>query len=286
MAICFSGTSAGALLLPFLTDYLITTYSLRGAFLILSALELHICMSACLFRPPSDHAIVQEKDRRKQINKELDKNNLQNRLIETEAENNNRNVLNKSTRDSLKKFKELPIKCTNSSLSPFSSMPLLYQKNTNEISSTKILSLASPVMLEKSASETHVSILKPLDIIPETNDKVALSTTVAEETKCVPKDKVTVRIVFHKIADFFGFDIAILKTSTMILTSVSAVFFSLACPHAMFYLHAYYKSVGVGHTQVTRQLGIIAFADLIGRYNAGFITDKKWMRFNTSIAFR
>lgn len=64
-SICLSGNALGGFFMPPLVDYLLKSYGLRGAFLILASLQLHICAASMLFRPISIHALVQAADLRK-----------------------------------------------------------------------------------------------------------------------------------------------------------------------------------------------------------------------------
>ncbi|KAK8402361.1 hypothetical protein O3P69_000642 [Scylla paramamosain] len=64
-SICLSGNALGGFFMPPLVDHLLKTYGLRGAFLILAALQLHICAASMLFRPISLHALVQAAELRR-----------------------------------------------------------------------------------------------------------------------------------------------------------------------------------------------------------------------------
>lgn len=75
-SICLSGNALGGFFLPPLVDHLLKTYGLRGAFLILAALQLHICAASMLFRPISHHAIVQAAELRRKALAETAKDNL------------------------------------------------------------------------------------------------------------------------------------------------------------------------------------------------------------------
>ncbi|WAR11782.1 MOT12-like protein [Mya arenaria] len=57
--ITVSASGIGALVFPFLYQFLIREYGLQGTFLILGAFALHVCAAACIFRQP--RLIVQEK---------------------------------------------------------------------------------------------------------------------------------------------------------------------------------------------------------------------------------
>lgn len=58
-ALCVSGNALGGFFLPPLVDYLLGAYGLRGTFMILAAMQLHICALSMLYRPISHHALVQ-----------------------------------------------------------------------------------------------------------------------------------------------------------------------------------------------------------------------------------
>lgn len=57
-------------------DHLLKTYGLRGALLILAALQLHICAASMLFRPISHHALVQAAELKKKARAETAKDQL------------------------------------------------------------------------------------------------------------------------------------------------------------------------------------------------------------------
>lgn len=75
-SICLSGNALGGFFLPPLVDHLLKTYGLRGAFLILAALQLHICAASMLFRPISHHAIVQAAELQRKARVETAKDKL------------------------------------------------------------------------------------------------------------------------------------------------------------------------------------------------------------------
>lgn len=62
--------------MPPLVDHLLKTYGLRGALLILAALQLHICAASMLFRPISHHAIVQAAELKRKARAETAKDQL------------------------------------------------------------------------------------------------------------------------------------------------------------------------------------------------------------------
>ncbi|MPC16557.1 Monocarboxylate transporter 12 [Portunus trituberculatus] len=64
-SICLSGNALGGFFMPPLVDHLLKAYGLRGAFLILAALQLHICAASMFFRPISVHAVVQAAELRR-----------------------------------------------------------------------------------------------------------------------------------------------------------------------------------------------------------------------------
>ena len=51
--VMFSGSSLGTIVMPVIINYLIDEYSLRGMFLILSGISMHLAVAAALFRPLS-----------------------------------------------------------------------------------------------------------------------------------------------------------------------------------------------------------------------------------------
>ncbi|XP_039762775.1 monocarboxylate transporter 12-B [Pararge aegeria] len=50
--ICVSGTAAGSFVFPMLIEKLVDTYGLHGTVLLLGGGMLHVCVAACLYRPP------------------------------------------------------------------------------------------------------------------------------------------------------------------------------------------------------------------------------------------
>ncbi|KAG8227961.1 hypothetical protein J437_LFUL007512, partial [Ladona fulva] len=60
--ITVSGTAAGGLLFPWLIDQLVYSYGFQGAFLLLGACTLHVCVGASLYRPLSVHMRIQAAD--------------------------------------------------------------------------------------------------------------------------------------------------------------------------------------------------------------------------------
>lgn len=70
-AICVSGNAIGAFIMPPLVQYLMQEYELRGTLIIIAALQLQIAVSACLYRPPQDHARVQARQRKKKYMEKL-----------------------------------------------------------------------------------------------------------------------------------------------------------------------------------------------------------------------
>lgn len=60
-----SGNAIGAFFMPPLLEYLIQEYGLKGTLLITSALQLHVLVSACLFRPTEVHVQIEENDRKR-----------------------------------------------------------------------------------------------------------------------------------------------------------------------------------------------------------------------------
>lgn len=75
-SICLSGNALGGFFLPPVVDHLLKTYGLRGALLILAALQLHICAASLLFRPISHHAIVQAAELKRKARTESAKDQL------------------------------------------------------------------------------------------------------------------------------------------------------------------------------------------------------------------
>ncbi|KAK4314823.1 hypothetical protein Pmani_013916 [Petrolisthes manimaculis] len=61
-AICVAGNALGGFILPPLVDYLLGAYGLKGCFLILAGLQLHICAASMLYRPILHHAIIQTNE--------------------------------------------------------------------------------------------------------------------------------------------------------------------------------------------------------------------------------
>ncbi|KAJ2941898.1 hypothetical protein O0L34_g10714 [Tuta absoluta] len=50
--ICVSGTAAGSFVFPMLIEKLVASYGLHGTVLLLGGGMLHVCVAACLYRPP------------------------------------------------------------------------------------------------------------------------------------------------------------------------------------------------------------------------------------------
>lgn len=74
------------------------------------------------------------------------------------------------------------------------------------------------------------------------------------------------------------FDNEVLKTVSMILTCISSSLFAIGAPHAFFYLHAYYTSVNVDSTVVTKLLSLSSIVDLSGRLIIGYVADMNVVR--------
>ncbi|RXG54926.1 Monocarboxylate transporter 12, partial [Armadillidium vulgare] len=66
-AICVSGNAIGGFVFPPLIQYLLNEYELDGTLLILAALQLNICAASMLYRPICLHAIIQQKEKQRQI---------------------------------------------------------------------------------------------------------------------------------------------------------------------------------------------------------------------------
>ena len=65
--ICVSGTAAGSIVIPPLMEVLIPIYGFRGCILILGACMLHVCFSACLYRPIHIHQQIVELDQQRKL---------------------------------------------------------------------------------------------------------------------------------------------------------------------------------------------------------------------------
>lgn len=63
--VCVSGTAAGSMVIPPLMEVLIPIYGFRGCILILGACMLHVCFSACLYRPIHIHQQIVELDQQR-----------------------------------------------------------------------------------------------------------------------------------------------------------------------------------------------------------------------------
>ena len=71
-AVCVSGNAIGSFFMPPLMNYLLSKFGLRGTFLILSGLMLHIVAASLLYRPIGTHALIQERQRRKRKTEEVE----------------------------------------------------------------------------------------------------------------------------------------------------------------------------------------------------------------------
>lgn len=88
IGITFSGASAGSIVLPPLTEYLLETYGLRGCFLLLGGILLHGVVAASLCRPPS---ILNKRREEEELTIELQTNN--NNEIDLEKKTKKPNAL-------------------------------------------------------------------------------------------------------------------------------------------------------------------------------------------------
>ncbi|KAF2362376.1 Major facilitator superfamily domain [Trinorchestia longiramus] len=402
-AICMSGNAIGAFLMPPLLQYLLQEYGLRGTLLIASALQLHILVSAFLFRPTNVHTRIQELDRKRalrsardeaklpltvdQINKEkkwpkltilqsvgsqkpssrftnLDPRRNEDKDSLTLELSSYRSMPLTASVPNLKEFREslvdipalrkemektvnveenkpnlqhiasadefvrparkrsssecqFPLRSLDTSLEESPEAQLAHTKSDssqgNDSRARKIslrryvidnsLSArsdgAAENLMEEKDPETIneiVSVNGPNHSLPMLKNSSEGSTIHkngslerpnALSCKSSPEiRKHTVKEDFKLFARAIGecFDMSVLKSKSMIIMGFSASMFSMGVPQALFYLHAFYTSVGMHTSEVTTLLSITAICDLCGRLSIGFIADTNYFRLSYLIA--
>lgn len=370
-ALVISGNSIGSFYMPPLIDYLLSEYRLRGTFLIIAALQLHISVASLLYRPIVEQAKVQARERAKLAAEESNKDESEKRLLQNgDAQKNLPSKHSFGSKGSSSLF--LRVKSSKllaeqedseltqqvsflRSTSMMASVPDLAQYAKSwSVSVENNIHLTPPVQvitrvhtsseseapdnfLFKSNSGSHlmgaaqagavrrvnsslgrmvltkqaVSRLQPgsdlttlvkKDInssirsipnepsIPEkdeddaSEDETSSNQNTEKDTSSKtqpdenPKAEEPPKTV-SKLRTIFGalgscFDMEVLRTRKMIIFTMSVDLMAVGAPHALIYLHAYSKSVGLDPSFVTKMLSISSMVDLVGRLTTGFIADR------------
>ncbi|KAF2362374.1 Major facilitator superfamily [Trinorchestia longiramus] len=81
--------------------------------------------------------------------------------------------------------------------------------------------------------------------------------------------------VFNFIKKFFGtcFDFEVLRTTPMILMSMSGFLVKMGIPHTLFYLHALFISIGADSAIVTPVISATSALDVVSRLGIGILAD-------------
>ena len=69
------------------------------------------------------------------------------------------------------------------------------------------------------------------------------------------------------------FDMEVIKTRKLLITSCSVSLMAVGAPHCLFYLHAYAESVNMDTSFITKLLSISSIIDLVARLSIGALAD-------------
>lgn len=270
--ICVSGTAAGSIVIPPLMEVLIPIYGFRGCILILGACMLHVCFSACLYRPIHIHQQIVELDQQRKLGRnqptnaeftsvvepvidiEIPPMAVPQPLSDTHSLSNTLQVPgsrwitsatedNISVVDSIYEGSAIPFHCRESIM----------------VHSIEDLSTDSTIFYkEKMSNAASVLSLRQGD-----------GTTIYEPSlasqRSLPSGP------FRTLARYI--DITLVANPLFLLITSTVMLMSIGCPHALFFLPAYANSVGLSKSDSSLLLSISAVVDLFGRLGFGYIAD-------------
>ncbi|KAA0191871.1 hypothetical protein HAZT_HAZT004617, partial [Hyalella azteca] len=374
-AICISGNSIGSFFMPPLIDYLLWEYRLRGTFLIISALQLHISVASLLYRPVREQARIQAMERARLARAQASGDESQKSLLQNGEDSAGELTLTPSNQSLRRKgSSSLMMKVRSSKL-----LAGECKEMTHHVSFLRSMSMVASVPdLAEYAKKVHVSMDRDINVVPPTQLIVAKRHHTVSESSAPgeifksssggrlndPARPTSIRKVHSSLGRMVltkqavsrlppghfqaslenelnssicsilnepaipetdedeinddspnpfledskpeaspapnevtketkeekseetsksclpmfkvlgaCFDKEVLKTRKMILFTTSVVLCAVGAPHALFYLHAYAKSVGVDPSSVTTMLSVSSIVDLVGRLTIGFVAD-------------
>ena len=92
--ICVSGTAAGGFVFPLLIEYLVAKFDFHGTLLILGGCMLHVCASACLYRPLEANYPDEDENEVVAVEKEIVDENSKKHKLEMLFATNDQTVKN------------------------------------------------------------------------------------------------------------------------------------------------------------------------------------------------
>ncbi|KAI5636793.1 major facilitator superfamily domain-containing protein [Phthorimaea operculella] len=298
--ICVSGTAAGSFVFPMLIEKLVASYGLHGTVLLLGGGMLHVCVAACLYRPPPScrersatpattstetNTLLNDLQTGKTETAMKDKDNRLLHLFQMDNELtlNQKNILMNEDRKT-----NLITEIMHPSLIEVAVRPPLHHQHSDSEDS-EVLDVLGVVGLPREVAKLRLRPTRSSSILHSVEDlsmyikpplaPLRIQNNLSEPIIKQPGMQLNIqrqqvkekRGCVEKISKYL--DVSLLKSWRFGLMCASVTLMSCGSPYALYYLPAYTVAVGHSKSAAGRLVAISAVLDLIGRLGLGWLCD-------------